>query len=135
MSARELLEEVKRRIVADPGKYDQNTYCGTSCCIAGHIDVILNGSEKHISRGINTGDAIDQIASIALEALGEPEDIWLFAQPMDVTDGSDDWDNEEISTDCWPVDLSQEYEDATSAAERAAVACKAIDRYMQDRGL
>lgn len=132
MKVLELLEEVKRRITADPGAYNQNTYCGTACCIAGHIDVILNGPEKHVSRGINTQDAITQISDIALEALGEPEDIWLFAQ---TNDDPDEWDDEDLSTDCWPSDLSVEYVQARNAAERAAVGCKAIDRYLEEKSL
>lgn len=132
MTVRELLEEVKVRITADPSKYNQNTYCDTACCIAGHIDVILNGPEKHVSRGIKTQEAIMQISDIALEALGEPEDIWLFAQPRSLSEEDDD---EEDDPDLWPRDLSVEYENATTAAGRAAVGCKAIDRYLEEKAL
>lgn len=133
MKVRELLEEVKRRITADPGKYNQNTYCGTTCCIAGHIDVILNGPERHVSRPPSA--AIEQISAVALEALGEPEDIWLFAQPMENVDVDEDWEEEEDCVDYWPRDLSWEYKAANNAAQRAAVGCKAIDRYLEEKAL
>ncbi len=42
---RRLIEHVKEQLT--PANYDQNTYCGGECCLAGHMDMALFGKEKH----------------------------------------------------------------------------------------
>ncbi len=126
---RKILEEVKRRIVSDPGSYSQNTFCGSCCCIAGHIDCIINGHDAHVNRPPSC--AIWEIEAVALKALGESKSIWLFGQIRDDFDEDQDDDDD---PDYWPMDLGEEYEEK-SGVDRATVACKAIDRYMEERGI
>lgn len=127
---RGLLEEVKRRILAHP--YDQNDFCGTACCIAGQIDCVLNGEMVHNARGGKI-DAVDTIEKLALEALGEKHTTWLFGC-INAEEDEDDYGYEADDAN-WPPDLSIEYEDATTPEYRALVGCKAIDRYLEQRGL
>jgi len=42
-----LLTWVKKMITLHPENYDQTNWCGTRCCIAGWIDVKVNGAEVH----------------------------------------------------------------------------------------
>lgn len=50
LQMKNLLSQVKERIKATPTQYNQTTYCGTNCCIAGHIDVILCGPKEHAKK-------------------------------------------------------------------------------------
>jgi len=133
MTPREILEQVKARIIAHPETYNQNSFCGTECCIAGHIDVIINGLEAHNARGSDGSwmKMVEDIEQVALEAIKEPSPkTWLFGQAE-----PDEEDNYEDDPDYWPLDLSQEYYEAETTLERSKVACKAIDRYLEERGL
>lgn len=84
-----------------------------------------------------TREAIAQISNIALMALGESGDIWLFSQPLPdaLSVDDDEYEYEVYGDDYWPLDLSREYEDASTAAQRATVGCKAIDRYLEEKAL
>jgi hypothetical protein len=132
VTPREILEEVKRRIVADPGIYNQGTFCGMQCCIGGQIDVILNGLEAHNAH-TRDRDGITFIADQALAAISEESPVWLFGQTN--TDVPDDDVPEDELSEYWPNDLSVNYESAETPAERALVGCQAIDRYIKERGL
>lgn len=132
MTPREILEEVKRRIVADPGIYNQDTFCGMQCCIGGQIDVILNGLEAHNAR-TRDRDGVTFIANQALVAIGEESPVWLFGQTN--TDVADDDIDEEDQNDYWPNDPSINYESSETPAERALVGCQAIDRFIAERVL
>lgn len=44
--SRKILRDVANDIEAHPKKYDQSSWCGTACCIAGHI--VLNQGAKRI---------------------------------------------------------------------------------------
>lgn len=119
---RPLLEEVKRRITASPANYNQDHYCSTRCCIAGHIDVILNGSEVHESRVGKVGwtKASVQVSNLAEIAIGEPEP-WLFSAI---------WEDHD--------DLYARYTQAEVLKDviaMAATGCDAIDLYLKERGL
>ncbi len=136
MTPKEILEEVKARITEKPGDYNQKSFCGTGCCIAGHIDVVVNGLEKHLSRSDDTVvswlDSVKAIESEGLKALGLPEGehIWLFGS---IDSGINE--DEHADPDYWPSDLAFEYETARSADERAVIGGKAIDRYIEECGL
>jgi hypothetical protein len=78
---RSLLEWVKKQILAQPKKYNQSSFvgsylkegtCETVGCIAGCIDVRLNGTKVHIRR-LN-GNTVWRIASNAINSYGS----WLF---------------------------------------------------------
>lgn len=140
LTPREILEKVKERIMAEPLNYDQRDFCHTACCIAGHIDVILNGSEVHAKRTSSNG-GISQIDGIATAAIGEIESPWLFGTikpECEYNEEGDDGEPEQwdaSSGDYWPPDLSDEYVDAGRGPSRSLVGCKAIDRYMKERGI
>jgi hypothetical protein len=135
MTTKELLEQVKARIMADPGSYMQTSFCGTQCCIAGHIDVLVNGAEFHNSRLTRQtfALAVEEIEKVANEALGEDESPWLFGTIN--TDEDENNADYEQPVEYWPLDLCLEYVSKHTPAERAAVGCKAIDLYIEERGL
>lgn len=136
MTPREILEETKRRVLADPTTYSQDSFCDTPCCIAGHIDIIVSGLKVHMGRKATWRENIAEIERVALKALGEPESIWLFGQPKSYQDESDDEEDEqELDSDYWPLDLSISYDQAEGPKGRARVACAAIDHYIRERGL
>lgn len=117
---RPLLEEVKRRITAHPHSYSQDDFCGMTCCIGGHIDVILNGEQVHrerMSRRDHATSAV-QIEMLANAALGVKDRPWLF-------DPADEW----------PFEVQEEYYDAKDEIGRSAAGCHAIDLYLEERGL
>lgn len=79
---------------------------------------------------------ISEIEWVALDALGESAEIWLFGSTDNADDAHDDeYDEYEESPEYWPRDLSKAYEDAGGTKGRAEVACRAIDRYMAERGI
>lgn len=119
---RGLLEMVKERILAEPETYSQFTFCGMACCIGGHIDLVLNGKETHQKH------YMEDIEHIAILAVGEDRCPWLFGSIR--RPESHDGDEPGL----WPLNLSLEYVNNTNAG-RAIVGCKAIDRYMKERGI
>lgn len=46
----EALQYVARKIVAHPEEYEQRSFCGTACCIAGHLDALRSG-RRTIKKG------------------------------------------------------------------------------------
>lgn len=62
--AKSLLTWVKKMIMLHPENYDQGEWCGTNCCIAGWIDIKVNGTEAHAQHGP------PHVLKIACEALG-----------------------------------------------------------------
>lgn len=60
---KKILSWVKRKILAHPELYNQGSFCGTECCIAGWIDIKANGEDLH--RRIDWG-----ISDRAYKALG-----------------------------------------------------------------
>lgn len=111
LTPREILEEVKRRITAKPESYDQGDWCGTTCCIAGHIVAVCN--LKKVGRY--------DTPYVAAELIQDPniEEPWIFECPF-------------------PGNLGRSYAAAYPSKDyprMAAVGCKAIDRYMKERGI
>lgn len=133
MTPREILEKVKERIMAEPLNYDQHDFCHMACCIGGHIDVILNGMESHLAKS-RARNGVGEINDLATRAMGASFAPWLFGsiRPSDEIDYDEDDVND---PDYWPADLSDEYVEAGSGPNRALVGCKAIDRYIAERGL
>lgn len=135
MTPREVLEAVKLRIAADATSYDQNTYCGTVCCIAGHIDIVVNGETAHLARSNynnDNGNSSLEVQEAAMIALGETGVPWLFLA-LNWAAVSDYFKEDSL---LWPLDLSREYVAAgNNAPARVTVGIKAIDRYIAERGL
>ncbi len=67
---RERLTEVKRRITANPDSYDQAEWCGTACCIAGHLCAV-------VGRRLGPDEAYIA-ASVGNDAIGTAFGPWLF---------------------------------------------------------
>ncbi len=135
MTVREILEEVKRRIRENPESYTQQSFCGSQCCIAGHIDAIINGLEFHNARTQTQSprNAIDEIERVANSALGETYSPWLFG--MVNSDESENDPDDEQCDEYWPLDLSIDYDCEPTPEGRAKIGCDAIDRYLGERGL
>lgn len=128
--ARKVLEQVKKRIRKNPSSYDQNSFCGTICCIAGHIDIVVNGLRAHVKRKISY-----EIPRICGSAIGCDKDHWLFG-PIQTSEELELKDEDYDPSDrLWTPDLSDKYANDSSAKSRAAVACEAIDRYMEEQGI
>lgn len=78
-----LLRRVRDRILANPKKYDQDRWCGTECCIAGHIAVEA-GAKLAKRHGLYyfklDGNLMDDsnIQSFAERALGVTDTPWIF---------------------------------------------------------
>ena len=115
-----------------PDQYDQNTFCGTTCCIAGHIDAVVNGLNAHLEHG--TSGTI----SAACIALNESGPIWLFGSTLDNETCEKLMERGEATAapdlSSWPPDLSLQYLDAQSPAAQAMVGCAAIDRWLEEKG-
>lgn len=111
---RELFERVKTSMRENPLNYNQSSYCGAVCCIAGWIDIEANGMRAHLGREICT--APTEVLEAACEAIGEVPP-WLFG----------------LATS-WPSDLRDAYY-VRNQTKRALVevACLAIDRYLDER--
>lgn len=114
LTPREILEEVKRRITAKPESYEQETFCGSPCCIAGHLLAVVRRRKSGMATGLP--------GVMAADILGAKDDYpWLF-------------------TAIWvgrPT-LHNAYSRAKYKGDHAgmaAVGCKAIDRYMKERGI
>lgn len=79
----EILREVEKRILRRPDKYDQTTWCGTSCCIAGHIAIVAGAKSVHKdSVTVRFGNKKYAAYSFAMKALGlkwTGVNPWIFA--------------------------------------------------------
>lgn len=63
-----IMQKVKSAIRRDPDSYDQMNFCGTACCIAGHVDLVANGRvavARH-QEGVASGFEVVGLAAIAL---------------------------------------------------------------------
>ena len=117
---RNLLTWVKRQIRAHPRKYNQGSFCGTPCCIAGWIDIRLNGEIAHQLREKHDfWGAASTIAAIANAALGVKEQPALFESY---------WSG-------YLHKATTAMQAARNARERAEAGCLAIDLYMKRRGI
>lgn len=110
---RERLEWVKAQITKCPEKYDQSSFCGTPCCIAGWLDIKMVGVREHME-----ADARN-VWRDALAALGIPEFAatpWIFRPNF------------------FGSDKFQEFFRARNKKQKARVACRAIDAYLKEIG-
>ncbi len=143
MTPRELLEQVKQRILADPKSYMQTSFCGTQCCIAGHIDAIINGAEFHNTRITRQtfASAIEEIERLDNDALGETDPPWLFGT-INARDARDkrisvaEGEAYVLEKEAHVRESSyMRYELTLDGEGRVKVGCKAIDRYLEERGV
>lgn len=128
----EKLEIIKASILAQPKFYDQNKWvskissCGTTCCIAGWADFIVNGKKAHAIRAKQlfiTGEDQSVFAKdwtkVARQALGISID-----QAIRITASSFEW----------PDGLDDAYDNADTKTKKAAIAAKRIDLFISSGG-
>ncbi len=126
-----LLQTVKQHIVADPGNLSMLNWirhageCGTTACIAGWIVVFSEPGESLEDREVKAiviraeshGDL--RFANLAATRIGYPRsgaNCPLFY------------------VDDWPRDLTLRWAGAKTAADAAAAAAEAIDRFIAGNG-
>lgn len=98
------LLRVAAKIIKHPELYNQENWCGTACCIAGHL-----------APKSNTWTAESEAKKLIFE--DGYEDVWLF--------GTTYFD--------WPRDLAIAYNSAKTPAGRSRVGVRAINRYLRER--
>lgn len=128
------LKAVKAAILAQPEFYDQNSWvakitsCGTTRCIAGWADFLVNGRKSHeararklsaISRVNGEWSVCDDWSKVTEQALGITHD-----QAERIT----------CSSHSWPDGLDDEYDNAQTCRERAIIAGKMIDLFISEGG-
>lgn len=107
---KDLRERVKEQIRLHPETYNQSTFCGTECCIAGHAGILLGDrSEPHLDAQNWHGRMIAWKAKMADE-LGVESELFMCG-------------------DMWEGTLGEEWDKSVSQEERVEVACRAIDYY------
>ncbi len=76
-----LLKQAVEAIEANPEKWDQNNYCGTAYCLAGHVASICGLSPSlDECRYVNGQPRSVAVERLAMEKLGIPhgQADWLF---------------------------------------------------------
>lgn len=135
MTPRQILEEVKRRIMSSCHKFYMDSwfdlpddavwgnefetlrsavnkrghFCGTSACIAGWACIVVPENHRRIG---SKEDDVDEVAVRLLGVqLGQAWELFIHAN--------------------WPADLRKAYENAPlESCEAARIACRAIDWWM-----
>lgn len=121
-----LLRKVERSITSAPGAYDQDNFCGTACCIAGHALLLTetvdmapvsqlfptkHGQPLWDANGIRT-----TWYGLAAEVVGMSQDSAgiLFCP-----------------ADRWPLPFRMQYELARGGKARACVAVRRIEHFIK----
>lgn len=125
-----LLRKVKDQILAHPTKYDQGEWCGTACCIAGHLAVAAGAvpvrrtgydGSKFFTGDVKFEGETVGAATLASRLIGESKEYpWLFAADLQNGDTNP------------PVGAPELNED-DSPAVKAAKGALAIEMYIQQR--
>lgn len=108
---KELLLQIKERILAEPNLFSMTGYykkmdCGTSHCIAGWAVHLTEGD-----KGLHLGDFHNRACTALGISYGQGHGLF--------------YDDE------WPRELSDEYNENTDKKERAQIAARAIDRFIE----
>lgn len=124
---KELLLKAKEQILLNPDRYDQDRIsyvnaCGTVCCIAGWVDVMRFGLEKHNER---VSDKVANIWNDSAEAMGL--DYHYDDQFSDETEASHLFAEPEYHSD---RQFAEEYWNAVDGSQRAQAAGRMIDRFI-----
>jgi hypothetical protein len=98
-----LLRKVAKRIKENPENYDQMTYCGTTCCIAGHVGIILN---KKFPVGIPY----------------DLQDVWVEEIRLEMGLSHKQWDSLCVSADEWPEEFADRWIKGIDRKSKAQVA-------------
>lgn len=134
---KELLIAVRDRILADPAGYDQSNFCGTTCCIAGHVAKLHD--ETHGTQWFS--ELNTSFISNAFDALGRFE---LALERIRLVMGLTEiqWRNLCESTLLWPSPFDMRFSLAEAALgsrsrrirARAKIAAERID-YLIETGV
>ena len=100
-----LLKAVAERIIARPENYNQNQFCGTVCCIAGHVALMTGIDIDPYKDYFSSLRKIQQLLELTNKQWG---DLCLFAF-------------------YWPKEFADKWENTVEPAGRAQVA---YDRIM-----
>lgn len=123
------LAAVKERIREEPRRFDMNRWvrrsplapCGTAACIAGHV----------VWRAVRSAEKFRALApSVAPRAAMLLGFSWQWIEGRSFQRDEDIFYPRE-----WPVGLKNElYATRIGSTEHAEVACRAIDRFLAERG-
>ena len=124
--SRAILKEVANRIEEHPEKYNQTSWCGTACCIAGHIVFSqgakrIKGSDDSVK--VKTSEFSIPVKDLAYQMLGFPNSasipwdiIYLFKPDPAIYWANDRW--------------QAKWRNAKTGQERANVAANYIRKYI-----
>lgn len=114
--AKRALRKVARFILAEPKKYNQEHYCGTACCIGGHIAIMFG---KRIDGSLFEFEGKEySIPDLGMKILGKK--IVNHSQLFDATPGI--WG--------WKAGYAEKWEKARTRAQKAQVAHDYIMKYV-----
>lgn len=125
-----LLRKVKRHILAEPRRLEMNSWCelsetapcGTSACLAGWSGILSGLVRK------NEGGYFDceNWSAIGAKALGLTRDeanrLFRFREQVSA------------KVKHWPIELSDEYNEAYTPRMRAEITAKRIDLFIRTKG-
>lgn len=124
------LRKLAKFVRTNPSRYDQNQWCGTKACLAGHAAIlagikdaeIFNGARSE-GRRLSSGTLIDTKAAIWL-GINDAEADRLFDTVSSVP----------MSRDAWPQRFCERYRRARTAKTRAKVAADRIEHFINTGG-
>ena len=71
---RRLMRMTRDRILDNPSQYDQGEYCGTVCCIAGHMDILMFGRKAHSASRNNAFEIVRRVCdAMGIDRRSEPD--------------------------------------------------------------
>jgi len=116
-----LLRRIQKAISKEPEKYDQDAWCGSECCLAGHA-VILSGHAEI------SNDSCEGV--MVRLSYGKEVHIQDFAaEELELTE-----DQSCKLFDVWPREFREAYDGALTDKGRARVAVRRIDHFIKTKG-
>jgi hypothetical protein len=128
------LRKLAKYILAYPSKYDQNSFCGTQACLAGHaailagipVSEIINDSYSYST--ILNEFIIKEKAQKYLQLTKEQgERLFSPTFPPDELEFF-------FPEESWPEKFNNRYEKAKTPRTRAKIAAQRIEHFIQTKG-
>jgi len=122
------LQMLREAILASPKFYKQDRWvasistCGTTCCLAGWADFLVNGERVHAERA----------KRLKGSWLAEREWIEVTATALGIT--QEQADRLTDSSTYWPEPFCNQYDDGDPPKKRAAIAAARIDHFIKTGG-
>lgn len=133
-----LFEKVKRALRRDAAHYDQNHFCGTAMCIAGHAVCQAGVPMVYQGRAVTGQDIIERnirMAEVLMEDSANSRTYQSIPFPLAACRllGLGSIINHSLfsSTDRWPADFRRAYGRARSPLGRAKVGIARIEHYQR----